>query len=305
MTQYYLNRIKYKGGSPTLAASSGIINNAVLNGHSFYDDDYNPTPPEIDYSQEYFAVEAVNGGNFTLQFGHLYGNPANVSFEYSIDKVSWLSGITSSTYNFSSKVYLRSTGRWAPSTGAYWNFNIQQDYKVSGNIMSLTHGSNFINQTSIRNDYEFIGTFEGSTHLCDAQNLVLPATTLKNFCYYSLFNGCTSLAFAPKSLPATTLQYACYTNMFRNTIISKAPALIALTLPNNCYEGLFYNCRYLNEITCLATNISARRCLDKWVYDVALAIGSTGTFIKNPSMSSWPSGTSGIPSGWAVQDYVG
>lgn len=39
---FYINRIKYKGGSPRLGALSGIINNAVINGYYFYDDDYSP-----------------------------------------------------------------------------------------------------------------------------------------------------------------------------------------------------------------------------------------------------------------------
>ena len=48
----------------------------------------------------------------------------------------------------------------------------------------------------------------------------------------------------------------------------------------------------------LATNISATGCLSNWVNGVA----STGTFVKNPSMTSLPTGTSGIPSGWTVVD---
>lgn len=41
----YLNRIKYKGTSPTMASSSGVINNAMYDGLEFYDYDYQPTPP--------------------------------------------------------------------------------------------------------------------------------------------------------------------------------------------------------------------------------------------------------------------
>ena len=36
---------------------------------------------------------------------------------------------------------------------------------------------------------------------------------LADFCYYSMFNGCTSLTTAP-SLPATTLSTRCYNSMF-------------------------------------------------------------------------------------------
>jgi hypothetical protein len=50
----------------------------------------------------------------------------------------------------------------------------------------------------------------------------------------------------------------------------------------------------------LATNISAVYCLSGWVSGVA----SSGTFVKHPDMNSLPSGTSGIPNGWTVEDYV-
>jgi len=62
---------------------------------------------------------------------------------------------------------------------------------------------------------------------------------------------------------------------------------------------MFYNCSKLNHITMLATNISATDCLTKWVYGVA----SSGTFVKNSSMTSLSEGVNGIPSGWAVEDY--
>jgi hypothetical protein len=63
---------------------------------------------------------------------------------------------------------------------------------------------------------------------------------------------------------------------------------------------MFHGCELLQEITCLATDISANGCLTDWV----TKIPSTGTFYKDPSMTSWPTGTSGIPSGWTVLDYT-
>ena len=60
---------------------------------------------------------------------------------------------------------------------------------------------------------------------------------------------------------------------------------------------MFYNCKSLNYIKCLATETSATSCTD-WVYGVA----STGTFVKASSMTSWATGTKGIPKGWTVQN---
>jgi hypothetical protein len=87
-----------------------------------------------------------------------------------------------------------------------------------------------------------------------------------------MFNGCTSLTTAPE-LPATTLADYCYIYMFRG-------------------------CSKLNYIKMLATNISISGCLTNWVSNVS----STGTFVKNPAMTSLPTGKSGIPSGWTVVD---
>ena len=63
---------------------------------------------------------------------------------------------------------------------------------------------------------------------------------------------------------------------------------------------MFFGCKKLNSITMLATDISAADCLHNWVNDVA----STGTFTKAASMTSLPTGASGIPTGWTVVDYI-
>ena len=59
---------------------------------------------------------------------------------------------------------------------------------------------------------------------------------------------------------------------------------------------MFQNCTSLSYIKCLATNISASNSHDNWLYNVA----STGTFVKPTSMTLFPEGANGIPSGWTV-----
>lgn len=156
----------------------------------------------------------------------------------------------------------------------------------------------------------------------------LPATTVNNECYFSMFLGCTSLTNVPSTLPATNLSGAnqCYTNMFsRCTSLTTAPSLPATTLSNGCYYNMFYSgtslttapelpattllqdsyrqmfyyCNRLSYIKCLATDKSASNCTTNWVTNVA----SAGTFVKDTSMTGWTSGTSGIPSGWAVYNH--
>lgn len=62
---------------------------------------------------------------------------------------------------------------------------------------------------------------------------------------------------------------------------------------------MFYGCTNLNNVTCLATNISAQYCTSNWLYNVA----PTGTFVKAASADwSGKTGNDGIPASWTVED---
>ena len=139
--------------------------------------------------------------------------------------------------------------------------------------------------------------FRDCTKLATAPDL--PATTLAQGCYSSMFMGCTSLTSAPEILPATTLVQSCYYQMFQGcTELTKAPELPAAVLMDACYYGMFKGCSKLNTIKCLATNIDAAHCTDMWVDGVS----SSGCFIKDPDMTAWSTGNSGIPTDWIVMN---
>ena len=141
--------------------------------------------------------------------------------------------------------------------------------------------------------------FEGCTKLITAPEL--PATTLADYCYEKMFYGCTSLTTAPKELPATTLANSCYLYMFGSCKnLTTAPELPATTLAYGCYYQMFSGCTGLNYIKCLATDISASYCTSNWLRGVA----STGTFVKNPNMTSWTTGNSGIPDNWTIENNI-
>ena len=128
----------------------------------------------------------------------------------------------------------------------------------------------------------------------------LPATTLAENCYGYMFKGCKSLTITPE-LPATTLTPYCYNGMFDScTSLTVASTLPATRVEDYCYQEMFSGCTNLNYIKMLATNIRADYCLDGWVYGVS----STGTFVKHPNMTLLPTGNSGIPNGWMVQDVA-
>lgn len=163
------------------------------------------------------------------------------------------------------------------------------------NCTSLTAAPE-LHATALANEC-YRAMFQGCTSLTTAP--ALPATTLGPWCYYGMFQNCTSLTKAP-ALPATTFASGCYSNMFQGcTSLTTAPELHATILTAYCYQNMFYGCIKLNSITMLATDISAASCLANWVGGVA----STGTFTKAASMTSLPTGASGIPEGWTVVDY--
>jgi len=201
------------------------------------------------------------------------------------------------------------------------------DCYVYGNIMSLINSDDFASADTLSEGWTFNGLFYDNTKIKNktGYNLLLPATTLTNGCYDLMFCGCTGLTTAPELpattlasncynwmfarcalieapvLPATTLATGCYAGMFRDcTSLTTAPYLPATILVSGCYNSMFKGCTNLNSITCLATSISGNNCLAWWLGDVAV----NGTFTKAAGMSNWPTGVSGIPEGWTVQDYV-
>ena len=145
-------------------------------------------------------------------------------------------------------------------------------------------------------DYCYESMFDGCSSLVQAP--ILHAASLAKHCYSFMFNGCSSLEQAP-ALPATSLFDYCYYNMFRAcSSMVQAPSLPANSLVDSCYNNMFNGCTSLKYVQCNATDISANGCLTFWL----LSVSDTGTFKKNSSMNDWPSGASGIPDGWTVEN---
>ena len=213
------------------------------------------------YAEQYLTFDIISAGTinwsgaeiyFSLDNGATWSATDGTSISVSAgDKVLWKGLNSAHDSNYFS--------------GSTATFNIE------GNIMSLLYGDNFIGQTTITQNYTFSYLFM-QLNVVSAENLILPATTLVEGCYYMMFGDCTSLTTAPV-LPATTLA-------------------------ENCYQRMFRGCWSLNYIKCLATDISASNCTYRWVTGVA----STGTFVKANGMNGWPNGDGGIPRDWTVEN---
>ncbi len=153
------------------------------------------------------------------------------------------------------------------------NISGTADFYAYGNIMSLITSTGYSTAKTLMGANTFSELFSESTHLKShsAKPLLLPATTLTEGCYSTMFYNCYNLTTAPE-LPAKTLARDCYTCMFMG-------------------------CSKLNYVKCLAEGINGsfdyESYLSCWLEDVS----SSGTFIK-ASNSSWSSYY--IPSSWTV-----
>ena len=215
-------------------------------------------------------------------------NGGNTWEDYAIDTVITLD--TGDKVSFRAKND-RTSGQ---SSSNYFYFTMGGKIEAWHNVMSLYRTNDFSTyDTAIRS--AFYKMFMGCPSLTKAP--VLPATTLVERCYSNMFNGCTSLTKAPE-LTATTLAQYCYLNMFKGcTSLTKAPALPATTLANNCYQYMFDGCRSLNEVRCNISSSYSSSDIPTYTSNWLSNVSSTGTFYTNAD-ANWPSGASGIPTGW-------
>ena len=231
------------------------------------------------YTAQYLTIEIISGGTIT------WTNKNSVSkvISYSLDNgTTWTEwdSVDSTGINVSNGdiIFLKGDNSAYCSDSsplmayAYFSASTGTRFNIYGNIMSLVDSTGFATATTLTGIYNFNKMFYLSEGVADASNLILPATTLTEACYYQMFAGCTGL--------------------------TNAPTLPAATLTTYCYRRMFSGCTSLSAITCLATDISADSCTQSWVNGVA----STGTFTKDANMTSWTSGVNGIPTGWTVVD---
>lgn len=83
-------------------------------------------------------------------------------------------------------------------------------------------------------------------------------------------------------------------------LIDAGDLILPTSVRSYSFMEMFKGCSKLCRVKCLVKSLPSNFATSNWLSGVS----STGTFIKSPEMSSWPSGANGIPSGWTVQDAV-
>lgn len=228
-----------------------------------------PLPPPPDMSRTPLTFDILSDGNITMEN---YGNDPYV-FEYSKNSGAWTEASAGPQEEDWAVIpvvagdELRFRGTAWPGT-AWCHFASTCQFSVKGNPYSLKYGDTLTGDEELEAEC-LSALFVYCEGLTSAADLALPATTLAVECYGNMFGGCTGLTTAPE-LPATTLAAG-------------------------CYEAMFGGCTSLSEVKCYAEDISAADSTDRWVDFVA----ASGTFTKKAGVA-WPSGESGIPTGWTV-----
>ena len=147
------------------------------------------------------------------------------------------------------------------STNGIGTFTVNRLHNLKGNCMSMLFGDEGKNRFSLIGKYaSFIGLFKNDVGLVNACEFKLPATTLIDSCYRSMFANCTNIITAPE-LPAITLKPYCYYTMFSQcSSLINTPQLLATTLANSCYFYMFNNCLSIVESPELPATTLANSC---------------------------------------------
>lgn len=233
----------------------------------------------IDYSKQYFTMEAVEDTRITIYIYAYIVKPIDI-VSYSLDEgKTWTTYNNVTSYINTPVLTAGSKILWKILPNIEYNnyfylftFGSQGKVNVFGNLMSLFYFDDFENKSlTLINQCDSLFT---SCDIVEAKNLVLPNNTTDG-CYYEMF------AY--------------------NIHLVSAPVLIADTLNYACYEGMFRNCYSIECIELFATQyniydswMDVAFIFDGWLDDVA-PIGVLKRKREFTAVDSY------IPDGWTVE----
>jgi hypothetical protein len=137
---------------------------------------YPQSQPQV---KDYFRFIAREDGTFKLS-----GN----SLSYSLDSGTTWSSLASDTdsplLSSGETIMFKATNPTVDN--GIGKFISDGDFDVEGNIMSLIYGDNFIGNNTLTGTYNFCSMFKLSNSV-SAEHMILPATTLTQYCYRADF----------------------------------------------------------------------------------------------------------------------
>lgn len=209
---------------------------------------YNATMPATTMLR--FTAQANNTKFALVQ----KGTGTTLKLEININSTGWTPydiGTPIILTNKNDYVEMRNQGLQHPTNYSTSNYNVFEKYNwnsesgtanliVSGNLMYL------FDKTGEKKDmppYGFCNLFYGGSTALLFKDIQLPATTLAEGCYYTMFKqgyNSSRKGVLPK-LPALRMATLCYANMFADWAgENPEPDMIAATtLANSCFSGMF------------------------------------------------------------------
>lgn len=208
-----------------------------------------------DYSQDYFTIESLEDNNLikltssstTKRYITYKTSPTALGNPAESGTSNY--GTTFITLNTGDKVYIYVGDSWATvTTSDYTYFESSKTVNVYGNVNSVRDRDFKTNYTMSNQTYFYYRLFY-KLKIVDASNLVFPYTTLRNYCYANMFEGCTTLTNAPSMLSATSVSSYGYTSMFKGcTSLTEPPQLGGTTLAGYAYSSMFEGCTSLSKL---------------------------------------------------------
>lgn len=229
------------------------------------------------YTYGGMCLESIGNGFIIVQ------NPNKFTIEYKIEEDEWTSSdaiVFNVVPKNGERVWFRghnATYAFGNSTDGFSGTRFEcrgGDFYLYGNMMSLIYGDDYSGKTELTEDNTFYLLFYQNGNILNhpAKDIELPATTITQFCYRTMFGECAKLTRAPK-LPAKVLKRQCYASMFsdcplikefpemgatemdelscwimmKNTGIEEIPALPAMNLAEGCYYAMFAQCHNLKK----------------------------------------------------------
>ena len=188
---------------------------------------------------DYFYIEAVNDN--TIVRPEIEGTGYLKYTKTPDNDSSWtdIGSLEDINLNADEKVYFHGNLTPAQESGGGDTYAVKfhaTDYiRCGGNVYYIADEDGKLTKS-----YQCAHLFDGCDYLMNAPEL--PATTLTNNCYDSMFKDALyglGLSFTPPALPATTLADFCYSQMFSGTHLASVPELPATTLARYCYYYMF------------------------------------------------------------------
>ena len=221
--------------------------NATLQANTYY------SIQRDTYIKDYFAVEAKDA-NTVVTFN--YATATN-GIQYSLDGYQWNKYETPITLEAAGdKVYFRGKATSLNNSGNTVVSSNEAAY-VYGDIMFLMCEGAYKPRTAIPNNNAFKKAFKDATWLSikEGKELKLSANVLKESCYESMFEGCTSLTSGVSIPVIAELSTACFKYMFKGSGIITAPVISVTTSvgESSCQE-MFNGCIALKTVPSLTVS---------------------------------------------------